>query len=1048
LEAKFVTRLLQIKEWRLSAVVSAITVLATELIVSAMSLLLNGKLSYDYLLTGLVASVIVAPPGVLFMSYLISEISKGRQRLESNTLRAENHLRITIENAHMLVWELNLPDGTLQYDDTMLKLLDIATDTPPHTVPDWLKLVHPDERAVFMVKFQAAMQAGDPLFDLEYRCAQGAGQWGWVHTKGRVIQRDAAGNPILAIGSTMNITNRKKAESEFRDAQRRFELIFNNNPDVMVISRMPAGIITNVNDAFVANTGYSRAEAIGNSTVGLAFWSADDRQRMTDAIRQQGYCRNMEFEFRLKDGKTRTGSISAVITSLQGIPHLVSTVHDITEHKLAELALRTSEEHAHNLASMLRLMCDNVPDMIWAKDMEMNYIFANKAICQQLLNAADTEEPVGRDDLFFALRERNRHTEDPHWHTFGELCQDSDAITLALGKPAQFDEFGNVQGKFIFLDVHKAPFVNEKGQVIGVVGSARNVTEQRAAEERLRLASLVLENSSEALLVTDADNLIVDINPAFTRMTGYELSEISGKTPALLHSGRQGSDFYAEMWQQINRTGRWQGEIWNRRKNGEIFAEWLTINTIRHGNGSVHRRVALFSDITEKKKSEELIWTQANFDTLTKLPNRRMFRDRLAHDLKKAPRAGQKLALLFLDLDHFKEVNDTLGHDCGDLLLIEAARRITACVRESDTVARLGGDEFTIILAELDDTSRIEQLAEQIIHSLSLPFRLNDETAYVTASVGITIYPDDAMDIEDMLKNADQAMFVSKRAGRNRFSFFTNAMQEAAQHRLHIINDLRIAVANQQFQLYFQPITELAGGKLRKAEALLRWFHPTRGLISPAEFIPLAEESGLIHEIGAWVFAEAVKQAQRWQADYGLDFQISVNMSPVQMQAAHSNVQWFHQLDKLGLSGHNFVFEITEGLLLDTSSNVTNQLLAFRDAGIQVAIDDFGTGYSALSYLKKMDIDYLKIDQSFTRNLAADSSDMALSEAIIVMAHKLGLKVIAEGVETEQQHQLLHAVGCDYGQGYYYSKPLDRQTFEQWLKNQKTPADNLPDFSI
>lgn len=411
-----------------------------------------------------------------------------------------------------------------------------------------------------------------------------------------------------------------------------------------------------------------------------------------------------------------------------------------------------------------------------------------------------------------------------------------------------------------------------------------------------------------------------------------------------------------------------------------------------------------------------------------------MFRDRLAHDLRKAHRAGLKLGLLFLDLDHFKEVNDTLGHNVGDLLLIEAARRISVCVRDSDTVARLGGDEFTLILTDLDDTSRVERIAEDIIHSLSQPFDLNGNNAYVTASIGITLYPDDARDIEDMLKNADQAMFVSKRAGRNRFSFFTNAMQEASLHRQHIITDLRTAVAGQQFQLYFQPVIELASGNLHKAEALLRWFNPARGLISPAEFIPLAEDSGLIHEIGEWVFAEAVRQAQRWRSISGPDFQISVNMSPLQMQATHSHPQWFHHLEEIGLSGQNFVFEITEGLLLDTSTNVTNQLLAFRDAGIQVAIDDFGTGYSALSYLKKMDIDYLKVDQSFTRNLAPNSSDMALTEAIIVMAHKLGLKVIAEGVETREQHQLLCAVGCDYGQGYYYSKPLPREAFEVLLK--------------
>lgn len=407
-----------------------------------------------------------------------------------------------------------------------------------------------------------------------------------------------------------------------------------------------------------------------------------------------------------------------------------------------------------------------------------------------------------------------------------------------------------------------------------------------------------------------------------------------------------------------------------------------------------------------------------------------MFRDRLAQDMKKAHRAGLKLALLFLDLDHFKEVNDTLGHDLGDVMLVEAAHRISACVRESDTVARLGGDEFTIILAELEETSCVDRIATSIIECLAQPFDLNGEKSYVSASIGITLYPDDTTEIENMLKNADQAMFVSKRAGRNRFSFFTNAMQEAAQHRQQIINDLRIALIEGQFQLNYQPIVELKTGAIHKAEALLRWLHPVRGLITPAEFIPLAEESGLIHELGDWVFAESAKQVQHWQTKFDADFQISVNVSPVQIQANHSPSKWMEQLSMMQLAGLSIVIEITESLLLDTSPNVARQLLFFRDHGVQVAIDDFGTGYSALAYLNKFDIDYLKIDQSFIRNLRPDSRELALSEAIVVMAHKMGLKVIAEGVETPEQERLLMAIDCDFVQGCLHSPAILAEQFE------------------
>ena len=437
-------------------------------------------------------------------------------------------------------------------------------------------------------------------------------------------------------------------------------------------------------------------------------------------------------------------------------------------------------------------------------------------------------------------------------------------------------------------------------------------------------------------------------------------------------------------------------------------------------------------------RSKTLLWKQANFDTLTNLPNRDMFQYRLAQEMKKSDRSGLPLALLLIDLDHFKEVNDTLGHDMGDLLLKEAAHRILHCVRESDTVARLGGDEYSIVLAQLADVPHIEEIARKIIACLAEPFQLGSEITHVSASLGITIYPHDAVDIDNLRKNADQAMYVAKNNGRNRFSYFTVALQEAAQKRLRLTNDLRGALTAKQFMVYFQPIIELSTGHTRKAEALLRWLHPIRGMVNPLEFIPLAEETGLIIDIGEWIRNESATWCKRWNTLWPEGFQMSVNLSPVEFmdESGHNSIGIFlNHLHEHGMSGKNFVFEITEGLLLNVDSGVAGKLIALRDAGIQVAIDDFGTGYSSLSYLKKLDIDYLKIDQSFIRNLENDSNDMALCEAIIVMAHKLGLKVIAEGVETEQQRELLTHAGCDYAQGYLFSSPLPPEEFDAWLKD-------------
>jgi len=582
------------------------------------------------------------------------------------------------------------------------------------------------------------------------------------------------------------------------------------------------------------------------------------------------------------------------------------------------------------------------------------------------------------------------------------------------------------------LIVHIEAIANDDDQTCRLI--LVDITERKGNEEQLKLANLVYQAIGEAIMVADADNRIVTVNPAFTELTGYSLQDAVGQSTTLLNSGQQNEAFYQVMWHALETTGHWQGEIWNRRKSGETYLEWLTINTVYDDHNNVRYRVAMFSDITDQKHAEQTIWQQANFDSLTGLPNRNMFYERLAQEMKKSQRMGLPLALLFLDLDHFKDVNDTLGHGKGDLLLKEMAQRLLACVRNTDTVARLGGDEFTIILAELHEQDSIERLAQDILCQLTKPFELAGDCVYVSVSIGITLFPEDADAIDVLIKNADQAMYAAKNQGRNRRHYFTASMQEAALTKMRLINDLRNALTECQFRLAYQPIVELTTGAIRKAEALIRWLHPTRGLISPAEFIPVAEATGMIIDIGEWVFREAAQQAAQWRSAHHDDFQISINKSPVQFQKeGNGHLVWFDYLRELGLPGQSIVVEITEGLLMDAGVLIADQLLSFRDAGIQVSLDDFGTGYSSLSYLKKFDIDYLKIDQSFTRNLSPNATDLTLCEAIIVMAHKLGIKVIAEGIETQEQCDLLIAAGCDYGQGYLFSKPVSADEFKKLL---------------
>ncbi|OGU53527.1 MAG: diguanylate cyclase [Hydrogenophilales bacterium RIFOXYA1_FULL_63_33] len=533
---------------------------------------------------------------------------------------------------------------------------------------------------------------------------------------------------------------------------------------------------------------------------------------------------------------------------------------------------------------------------------------------------------------------------------------------------------------------------------------------------------ILLSSRSKAMLGFADDEIGPRMDDWLQRVHPDDLPGLMAARQPLLDGSR---DTFAHEHRKRCKDGSWK---WVQTHGMVVTRDSARVPT---------RLIGTYLDVSERRQAEETIQRQANFDPLTQLPNRRLFLDRLGQEIIKSQRADFFLALLLVDLDEFKEVNDTLGHDVGDILLQEAARRIRSCLRDADTVARLGGDEFTVILADLSDRTHIEDIAQKIIGRMAEPFRLGDEVAYVTASIGITVYPGDADDIDTLLKHADQAMYAAKKHGRNRFFYFTASLQVAAQTRLKLSRDLREAVAARQFVAYFQPIVELSTGRTRKAEALLRWQHPTRGLVNPMDFIPLAEETGLINEIGEWVLMESARRAQAWRHEFGDDFQISINMSPVQFRAEGRprTRAWLRHLQDIGLPGTNLTIEITENLLLNAHADVTEQLLAFRDAGIQIAIDDFGTGYSTLSYLKQFPIDYLKIDRSFVRDIETDPNDMALSRAIIVMAHELGLKVIAEGVETAGQRALLYAAGCDYAQGYLYAgKPLPPDEFEAWLR--------------
>lgn len=573
-------------------------------------------------------------------------------------------------------------------------------------------------------------------------------------------------------------------------------------------------------------------------------------------------------------------------------------------------------------------------------------------------------------------------------------------------------------------------------QDLRIVSQWRDVTgshlENLSAQHERDLMHAMMDSVPDQIFFKDRESRFIRINTSLANRYGLgDPAQAIGKSDADFYSAEHAAQTQREEL-EIMRTGspvfnQLHHEVWSDGREAWNVSMKMPL---RDASGSIIGTYGIAHDITEHKKTEALIWQQANFDELTGLPNRRMLRDRWEQVLNTHKRNGHGLGLLIMDLDQFKEINDSLGHAFGDHLLTLVSRRVEACLRSTDTLARMGGDEFAVILTDLLPSTDVGDIAQKIVASFAEAFDLDGHRVFVSASIGVALYPQNGESFDELLKLADQAMYEAKSNGRNGFCFFTSALQERAHRRLRMANDLHVALQEHQFYLVYQPIVNLKNGSIHKAEALIRWKHPQHGLIPPSEFIPLAESIGLITEIGEWVFHTAAQQVRVWQTELHPDMQIAINKSPLQFQSKTGQPhEWAAYLRSCMLAPNAIVVEITEGLLLDASEPVQQQLMALRDEGMQVSLDDFGTGYSSLSYLHRFDIDFLKIDQSFMRELEEGSKNLTLCKAIIQMAHELGMQVIAEGIETQHQKDLIQEAGCDFGQGYFFAKPLSPEDF-------------------
>ncbi|MFA7293188.1 MAG: EAL domain-containing protein [Rhodocyclaceae bacterium] len=730
----------------------------------------------------------------------------------------------------------------------------------------------------------------------------------------------------------------------------------------------------------------------------------------------------VDYRVVLPDGEERHyQNVGQIIRDAFGRPiRAAGTTQDITQQKRSAAALEQRN-------AILRTIIENIPGGVSLMDGKLNFIAFNKEF-GRLLDFPDellSRTPLTMTDV--ALFNAQRGEYGP-----GDPEQIAAAIIERARQP-QPHSFERTRPDGRVLEVRGTPLPGG-----GFVTIYTDISARKKSEERLLLAEKVFDNSPEAIMITDQNNRIVSINEAFTQITGFAPDEVIGEDPRLLASGRHDKGFYHEMWKLLQSTGHWSGEIWDRKKSGDLYPKWMTINAVHDQiSGVLTHYVAMFADITERKRAEERIHFLAHHDALTELPNRFSLEARLEQALIDARRHNWRVGVLFIDLDRFKVINDTLGHHVGDRLLIEVGKRFSSVVRESDMVARLGGDEFVIVLPDMESADAAAHVALKIISSLLSPIHIDSNDLHTSPSVGISIYPDDGLSVDTIMKNADTAMYHAKALGRNNYQFFAEEMNRIASERLSIEARLRLALPHNELLLHYQPQFSADGLRATGVEALLRWQPPGEELVPPDRFITIAEETGMIVPIGAWVLGEACRQLRRW-LDTGLPpLRMAVNLSARQLRNSDLIETVRDALAETGIPPALLELEITESAVMDKPEEAIKVLQALKRMGVTLAIDDFGTGYSSLAYLKLFPIDHLKIDRSFVRDIERDADDAAIAMSTIALAHSLGMRVVAEGVETRAQLEMLQQNQCDEVQGFFFSRPLPATAAQAFLQNSR-----------
>ncbi|HJV50955.1 MAG TPA: PAS domain S-box protein [Noviherbaspirillum sp.] len=922
-------------------------------------------------------------------------LQESLRRIATNLARAEAISPIGS-------WKWDIRTNKVSCSEEVSEMFALPAARQPTPLAAILDRVIPDERPAFEQALHAAVSTQKP-YQVEFRLLLPGGGTRLISASGEIFRRDSKGKPLVMIGMAQDITLRREAERAVRDSEERFRQLFDNASDAIFIANEDGRYI-DVNINACRMLGYSREELLGMQIVDLIPQADVERlagvkaSLMHDAERVD----LTEWQLRRKDGEFVPTEISA-----RFLPdgRWLALVRDISERKRIQQQLERQAEEINDLY-------ENAPCGYHSVDRNLVIVKMNHTELEWL--GYTREELVGRRTMAELQTEGSKAL---YLRKFSELIEKRHLRNLEL-------EMVRKDGSVMPVLLNASAQYGADGAFLMSRTTVFDITKVAEAQKELRRAAAVFEHTKDAILITDSNGTITAVNRAFSDITGYRPEEVVGKNPRLLKSGRQGSDFYANLWTELDRKGNWQGELWDRRKSGELFPTWQNITAVKDDTGKVTDYISVFSDITTIKDTEQQLVRLAYHDTLTGLANRLLFNDRLDHALRHGRRRQSMVGLLLLDLDRFKLINDTLGHDAGDRLLETVAARLSRSVRGEDTVARLGGDEFAVVMGELDRLEDAAALARKIIDAVAQPIPVGAHVLVTSVSIGISIFPNDGDDKETLYKAADVALYAAKDKGRTCFEFYTPSMTQKANEVLAIDRGLRDALQRDELLLLFQPQVSLASGDIVGLEALLRWNSPQRGMQSPLRFLPVAEESNLIELLGDWVIESACAQVQKWREEGVPPVRVAINLSARQLKrpgfvtGLRATLERYPPMDGYGLD-----LEVTESTLA-AEADIAVSLKELKGLGFRIAVDDFGTGYSSLHSLKQVPADILKIDRALIHGIPDDADDRAITSAIIAMGHSLGMELVAEGIETREQLQFLAGQHCDEAQGFLLSPPL------------------------